>query len=97
MIGTIFSMKAHRGLVLSGISDTLTDYVNTDINPFIPQYLRATHWDDREIYAKTSPITTIKLAKTPTLIQQGSNDKRVPVPNAYELYRVYRTRESSPA
>jgi dipeptidyl aminopeptidase/acylaminoacyl peptidase len=40
-----------------------------------------------EVYAKTSPITTIKQAKTPTLIQQGSNDKRVPVPDSYELYR----------
>ncbi|MGC2766707.1 MAG: prolyl oligopeptidase family serine peptidase [Candidatus Acidiferrum sp.] len=34
-----------------------------------------------------SPITTVKQAKTPLLIQQGTNDKRVPAPNAYELYR----------
>lgn len=71
----------------SGISDTLTYYVNTDITPFIRQYLHATPWDDPEIYAKTSPITTVKQAKTPTLIQHGINDKRVPVPNGYELYR----------
>jgi len=71
----------------AGISDWTTYYVNTDITPFTRQYLRATPWDDPEIYAKTSPITTIKQAKTPTLIQQGSNDKRVPVPDSYELYR----------
>lgn len=70
-----------------GISDTMTDYVNTDITPFFPQYLHATPWDDPDIYAKTSPITTIKQAKTPLLIQQGINDRRVPAPNAYELYR----------
>jgi dipeptidyl aminopeptidase/acylaminoacyl peptidase len=71
----------------AGISDWMTYYVNTDITPFTRQYLHATPWDDPEVYAKTSPITTIKQAKTPTLIQQGSNDKRVPVPDSYELYR----------
>jgi len=71
----------------AGISDWMTYYVNTDITPFTRQYLHATPWDDPEIYAKTSPISTIKQARTPTLIQQGSNDKRVPVPDSYELYR----------
>ena len=71
----------------AGISDWMTYYVNTDIHPFTRQYLKATPWDDPEIYAKTSPITNIKRAKTPTLIQHGENDPRVPIPNAYELYQ----------
>ena len=71
----------------AGISDWTTYYVSTDITPFTPQYLGATPWDDPQIYAKTSPITTIRQAKTPTLIQHGSADHRVPVPDAFELYR----------
>jgi dipeptidyl aminopeptidase/acylaminoacyl peptidase len=71
----------------AGISDWMTYYVNTDIHPFTRQYLKGTPWDDPEIYAKTSPITYIKQAKTPTLIQHGATDQRVPLPNAYELYR----------
>ena len=71
----------------AGISDWMTYYVSTDITPFTRQYLHATPWDDPAIYAKTSPITTIKQAKTPTLIQLGSADKRVPVPGSFELYR----------
>jgi dipeptidyl aminopeptidase/acylaminoacyl peptidase len=71
----------------AGISDWMTYYVNTDITPFTRQYLHATPWDDPDIYARTSPISTIRQARTPTLIQQGSNDKRVPVPDSYELYR----------
>ena len=71
----------------AGISDWTTYYVSTDITPFTRQYLHATPWDDPEIYAKTSPITTIKKAKTPTLIQLGSQDRRVPVPDSFELYR----------
>jgi dipeptidyl aminopeptidase/acylaminoacyl peptidase len=71
----------------AGISDWMTYYVNTDIHPFTRQYLKATPWEDPEIYAKTSPITYVKQAKTPTLIQHGATDQRVPLPNAYELYQ----------
>jgi dipeptidyl aminopeptidase/acylaminoacyl peptidase len=71
----------------AGISDWATYYVSTDITPFTRQYLHATPWDDPAIYAKTSPITNIKKAKTPTLIQTGSADKRVPPPDSFELYR----------
>ncbi len=71
----------------AGISDWMTYYVNTDIPPFTRQYLHATPWDDPEVYARTSPITTVKDARAPTLIQHGDADARVPTPNAYELYR----------
>ncbi len=69
----------------AGISDWMTYYANTDITPFTRQYLGATPWDDPEIYKKTSPISYIAKAKTPTLIQQGSVDRRVPVANSFEL------------
>ncbi len=71
----------------AGISNWVTYYVNTDITPFTRQYLRATPWNDMNIYLKTSPMTNIIKASTPTLIQHGEFDKRVPIPNAYELYR----------
>ncbi|HEX9651782.1 MAG TPA: S9 family peptidase [Cyclobacteriaceae bacterium] len=71
----------------AGISNWMTYYVNTDIHPFTRQYLEGTPWNDPEIYAKTSPMTTITKASTPTLIQHGEFDRRVPIPNAYELYQ----------
>jgi dipeptidyl aminopeptidase/acylaminoacyl peptidase len=71
----------------AGISDWMTYYVNTDITQFTRHYLKATPWDDPEIYAKTSPITYVKNAKAPTLIQHGATDQRVPPPNAFQLYR----------
>jgi dipeptidyl aminopeptidase/acylaminoacyl peptidase len=71
----------------AGISNWVTYYVNTDIHPFTRQYLKATPWEDSEIYARTSPMTFINQAKTPTLIQHGEFDRRVPIPNAYELYQ----------
>ncbi len=74
----------------AGISDWMTYYVNTDIHPFTRQYLHATPWDDPEIYRKTSPITYVKAARTPTLIQHGGSDRRVPLPNGFELYQALR-------
>ena len=71
----------------AGISNWVTYYVNTDITPFTRQYLGATPWNDMDVYLKTSPMTNINNASTPTLIQHGEFDKRVPIPNAYELYR----------
>lgn len=69
----------------AGISNWVTYYVSTDIHPFTRQYLKATPWQDMDIYRKTSPMTTIRNAKTPTLIQHGELDRRVPISNAYEL------------
>ncbi len=84
---TTFSDRFKAVSVGAGISNWMTYYVNTDIHPFTRQYLKATPWDDPEIYARTSPMTYIKKAKTPTLIQHGEFDRRVPIPNAYELYQ----------
>jgi dipeptidyl aminopeptidase/acylaminoacyl peptidase len=88
---TTYSTRFKAVSVGAGISNWATYYGNTDITPFTRQYLKATPWNDPkhggdpEIYKKTSPITYIATAQTPTLIQQGSVDRRVPVPNSYEL------------
>lgn len=71
----------------AGISNWMTYYVSTDIHPFTRQYLKATPWSNKAIYEKTSPMTNINNASTPTLIQHGEFDRRVPTANAYELYQ----------
>jgi dipeptidyl aminopeptidase/acylaminoacyl peptidase len=89
---TCYSDRFKAVSVGAGISNWTTYYVNTDIHPFTRQYLKATPWEDPEIYRKTSPISYVTRAKTPTLIQHGDQDKRVPVPNAFELYQGLRDR-----
>jgi dipeptidyl aminopeptidase/acylaminoacyl peptidase len=69
----------------AGISNWATYYYNTDITPFTINYLGEDPADAPAIYAKTSPMAYVKQAKTPTLIQHGELDRRVPIPNAYEL------------
>ncbi|MEM1324333.1 MAG: S9 family peptidase [Bacteroidota bacterium] len=77
----------------AGISNWMTYYVNTDIHPFTRQYLKATPWSNEEVYRKTSPMTYINQASTPTLIQHGEFDRRVPVANAYELLQGLRDQD----
>ena len=84
---TTFSDRFCAVSVGAGISDWVDYYYRTDITPFCPQYLGDNPWEDPDIYAKTSPMTYITKAQTPTLIQHGSNDARVPINNAYKLYR----------
>jgi dipeptidyl aminopeptidase/acylaminoacyl peptidase len=80
------STRAFKAIsVGAGISNWATYYYNTDITPFTINYLGDDPADDPAIYAKTSPMTYIKKAATPTLIQHGEFDRRVPIPNAYEL------------
>ncbi len=89
---TTYSDRFRAVSVGAGISDWMTYYVNTDIHPFTRQYLKATPWEDPAIYQKTSPIFYVNNAKTPTLIQHGDQDKRVPPPNSFELYQALKDR-----
>jgi len=89
---TCYSDRFKAVSVGAGISNWTTYYVNTDIHPFTRQYLKATPWEDPEIYRRTSPISYVNQAKTPTLIQHGDQDKRVPAPNAFELFQALRDR-----
>jgi dipeptidyl aminopeptidase/acylaminoacyl peptidase len=88
---TTYSDRFKAVSVGAGASDWTTYYVTTDQHLLgMRQYLHATPWDDPEIYKKTSPISYIKTARTPTLILHGGNDQTVPVANAFELYQALR-------
>ncbi len=94
-ISAFLTASSNRFAAISvgaGISDWSTYYYNTDVTPFTIQYLGANPVDDPAIYQKTSPISYIKAAKTPTLIQHGELDKRVPIANAYELRQALEDR-----
>ena len=82
-----FSSRFKAISVGGGITNWSTHYVNTDIPYFIRMYLGNTPWNDPDIYTKTSPMTYIKSACTPTLIQHGEKDARIPITNAYDLYQ----------
>ncbi|MEM9501081.1 MAG: S9 family peptidase [Pseudomonadota bacterium] len=71
----------------AGISDWRTYYIESDDPNGATQYLQATPWEDPQIYTATSAMKNIMQARTPTLIQHGDRDRRVPLSNAMELFR----------
>ncbi|MBN2002679.1 MAG: S9 family peptidase [Anaerolineae bacterium] len=71
----------------AGISDWYTYHISNDIPNFTTEYLSGSPFRNRERYLKTAPISNLANAKTPMLIQHGSDDHRVPLSNAMELYR----------
>jgi dipeptidyl aminopeptidase/acylaminoacyl peptidase len=82
-----YTDRFRAAVMLSGISDWVLNYCRTDTGGWMRQYLRATPWEDPDIYRATSPLAYIQQAKTPVLIQHGEADDRAPVANAYALYR----------
>jgi len=71
----------------AGIADWYTYHISNDIPSFTTDYLSGSPFRDRERYIQTAPMSNLANAKTPTLIQHGSDDRRVPLSNATELYR----------
>lgn len=59
-----------------------------DIPSFIPDYFGGPHWDNMDTYMKHSAMFNIKGVTTPTLIQHGDADIRVPISQGYELYNA---------
>jgi dipeptidyl aminopeptidase/acylaminoacyl peptidase len=83
----LHSEKFKAVSVGAGVSDWYTYHISNDIPDFTRDYLSGSPFRDRALYEKTAPISNISSAKTPMLIQHGSEDRRVPLSNATELYR----------
>jgi dipeptidyl aminopeptidase/acylaminoacyl peptidase len=83
----LHSEKFKAVSVGAGISDWYTYHISNDIPDFTRDYLSGSPFQDRALYEKTAPISNLSKAKTPMLIQHGSEDQRVPLSNATELYR----------
>ncbi|MDQ4122169.1 MAG: S9 family peptidase [Acidobacteriota bacterium] len=62
-----------------------------DIPAFIPDYFGGQFWENPEIYAKHSPMFNVKGVSTPTMIQHGDADIRVPISQGYEFYNALKT------
>jgi dipeptidyl aminopeptidase/acylaminoacyl peptidase len=59
-----------------------------DIPAFIPDYFGGQFWEAMELYQKHSPAFNVKGVTTPTMIQHGEADIRVPISQGYEFYNA---------
>ena len=70
------------------VTNLMSFTTTADIPGFIPDYFGGHFWEAPEVYAKHSAMFNIKGATTPTLIQHGEADVRVPISQGYELYNA---------
>jgi dipeptidyl aminopeptidase/acylaminoacyl peptidase len=72
----------------AGVTNLMSFTGTADIPGFLPDYLGAEPWDDLDVYRKHSAMFNVKGVSTPTLIQHGDKDERVPISQGYELYNA---------
>lgn len=69
----------------AGMTNLISLSGTTDLN-FMTWYLGCEFFDNYSLYIERSPISHVKGVVTPTLIQHGLIDKRIPVGQSLELY-----------
>ncbi|MFA6219750.1 MAG: S9 family peptidase [Erythrobacter sp.] len=90
---TAQSEEFAAGVMFVGISNQVSKFGTTDI----PREMRNVHalawpWDDWQAMLEISPIYYAGRAQTPLLIMHGTEDRRVPPGQAFELYRAIKLR-----
>ena len=63
-----------------------------DIPAFVPDYFGGQFWEALELYQKHSPIFNVQAVTTPTMIQHGEADVRVPISQGYEFFNALRVK-----
>jgi dipeptidyl aminopeptidase/acylaminoacyl peptidase len=63
-----------------------------DIPGFIPDYMGGQFWEAMDLYQKHSPMFNVKNVTTPTMIQHGEADIRVPISQGYEFYNALKVK-----
>jgi dipeptidyl aminopeptidase/acylaminoacyl peptidase len=75
-------------IVGAGVTDLLS-FQAADIPSWLPtQMMLAPSYREPEVYLRSSPITYVANAKTPTLILHGASDERVRLGQGKELYHA---------
>jgi len=70
----------------AGIANWISYYGENGIDQWMIPFFGASAYDDPAVYVAASPLTTIKAARTPTLIYVGERDVECPAPQSVEFW-----------
>ncbi|HEY1913452.1 MAG TPA: S9 family peptidase [Vicinamibacterales bacterium] len=82
------STRFHAAVAGAGIVNWQSYYGQNKIDTWMLPFFGASVYDKPEAYSRSSPITFIKKAKTPTLVLLGDRDSEVPTPQGYEFWHA---------
>lgn len=83
--------QTHRFKVASAgapVTNLMSFNGTADIPAFVPDYFGGQFFDAMDLYQKHSPIFQVKGVTTPTMIEHGEADVRVPISQGYEFYNA---------
>jgi dipeptidyl aminopeptidase/acylaminoacyl peptidase len=72
----------------AGVTNLMSFTGTADIPGFLPDYFGGEPWDKLDAYRTHSAMFQVKGVTTPTLIQHGERDRRVPLSQGQELYNA---------
>lgn len=72
----------------AGVTNLVSFTGTADIPSFLPDYFAGEFWDKPDVYQKHSAMFHINGVTTPTLVQHGDKDERVPLSQGQELYNA---------
>jgi dipeptidyl aminopeptidase/acylaminoacyl peptidase len=72
----------------AGVTNLMSFTGTADISDFVPDYMGGEYWDQFDRWQAHSAMFHIKGVSTPTLIQHGDKDVRVPISQSYELHNA---------
>ena len=72
----------------AGVTNLMSFTGTADISDFIPDYMGGEYWEQFDRWQSRSAMFHIKGVTTPTLIQHGDKDVRVPISQGYELHNA---------
>ncbi len=72
----------------AGVTNLMSFTGTADIPGFVPDYFGGEYWDVFDRWRSRSAMFNVKGVTTPTLIQHGELDLRVPISQGYELYNA---------
>jgi dipeptidyl aminopeptidase/acylaminoacyl peptidase len=84
--------RFHAACVGAGVTNLMSFTGTADIPGFLPDYLGGEFWDDLEAYRQRSALFQVHNVSTPTLIQHGQADVRVPLSQGRELHNALKRR-----
>jgi dipeptidyl aminopeptidase/acylaminoacyl peptidase len=72
----------------AGVTNLMSFTGTADIPGFVPDYFGGEYWEVFDRWRSRSAMFNVKGVTTPTLIQHGESDLRVPISQGYELYNA---------
>lgn len=86
MWGVTHSQRFKAAVAGAGIANWISYYGQNGIDQWMIPFFGASAYDDPAIYRQLSPIESIKVARTPTLVYAGERDVECPPAQSMEFW-----------